>query len=139
MKECQMCDAPAPVVTLSHTHGRQDGTRGIGPHQQIDLVGGDQLLIQGASQIRLGLVVLADPLNLAAEQTPAGIELLDVDIPHQLVGQAGGRQGAGQGQGAADANGRSLGVHGGGHGPCCTGCSGSQYRTAINLLHAGLL
>ena len=104
------------VVTLRHTHGRQNRTRGIGPHQQINLVGRHQLLVHGARQVRLGLVVFHDPLDLAAQQATTRIELLHVNFADQFVRQGRGRQRPGQGQRAADADGRGglrLRSHGG--------------------------
>jgi hypothetical protein len=127
------------AVALGHAHGREDGARGVGSHEQFDLVGGDQLLVQGAGQIGLGLIVTADPLHLATEQATACVELLDVNVAHQFVRQAGGRQRPGQGQGAADANRRALRACAGGHRQGCPGSASCQHRASIDLLHGNLL
>ena len=62
------------VVALRHAHRRQDGAGRIRPHQQVDLVGGDELLVQRAREVGLGLVVLQHPLDRAAEQAAALVE-----------------------------------------------------------------
>ena len=92
------------AVALRHAHRREDRAGGVGPHQQVDLVGGDQLLVEGAGEVGLRLVVLDQPFHLAAQQAAARVELLDVDLAHQLVGQGGRRQRPGQRQRAADAD-----------------------------------
>ena len=103
-------DGP-PLVALRDAHRREDGAGGVRSHQQVDLVAGHQLLVQRARQVRLGLVVLHDPLHLAAQQTAALVQVLHVDLAHQLVRQGRGRQRAGQGQRAADAQGLPLRQH----------------------------
>ena len=92
------------VVALRHAHRREDGAGGVRAHQQVDLVGGDQLLVQRARQVGLGLVVLEHPLDRPAEQAAALVELLDVDLADELVDLRRGRERPGQRQRAADAD-----------------------------------
>ncbi len=92
------------VVALRNPHRRQDGTCGIWPHQQVHFVRGHQLLVHGARQIGLGLVVLHDPLDFAPEQAATCVELFHIDFTDQFVRQCRGRQRPGQGQCAAYAN-----------------------------------
>jgi hypothetical protein len=91
------------VVALRHAHCRQDRAGRVRAHQQVHLVGGDELLVQRARHVGLGLVVLDDPFDRPAEQAAAFVQLLDVDFAHQLVDLRGRRQRAGQRQRAADA------------------------------------
>ena len=59
------------VVALRDAHGREDCAGRIRPQQQIDLVDGDELLVERAREVRLRLVVLDDPLDRPAEQAAA--------------------------------------------------------------------
>ena len=90
------------VVALRDAHRRQDRAGGVRPHQQVDLVGGDQLLVERAREVGLRLVVLDDPLDLPAEQPAALVQLLDVDLADDLVHEARGGERPGQRQRAAD-------------------------------------
>ncbi len=95
------------VVALRHAHRREDRAGGVGAHQQVDLVGGDELLVERARQVGLGLVVLDDPLDLPAEEAAALVELLDVDLADQLVDLRRRRERPGEGERAADAHRRA--------------------------------
>ena len=97
------------VIALGDAHGRQDGAGGIGAHQQIDLVDSDQLLVERPSQVRLRLVVLDDPLDLAAKQSAPLVEIVDIDLSNDLVDHRCGGERPGQGQSAANAYGIEIG------------------------------
>ena len=56
------------VVALRHAHRRQDRAGRVRAHQQIDLVDGDELLVERAREVGLRLVVLDDPFDRPAEQ-----------------------------------------------------------------------
>ncbi len=92
------------VVALRHTHRGEDRAGRVRAHQEVDLVHGDQLLVERAREVGLGLVVLDDPFDLAAEQSAALVELLDVDLAHHFVNEAGGGERPGERQRAADAD-----------------------------------
>jgi len=96
------------VVALRHAHGGEDGTGRVRAHQEVDLVGGDELLVQGAREIGLGLVVLDDPFHLPAEQAAALVELLHIDLADHLVHERGLRQRPGERERAADADRRLV-------------------------------
>jgi hypothetical protein len=53
------------VVALRHAHRGQDRAGGIRTHQQVDLVDGDELLVERSREVGLRLVVLDDPLDRA--------------------------------------------------------------------------
>ena len=95
------------VVALGHAHGRQNIGRGVGTDQQINLVNGDDLFVQGARQVGPGLVVFEHPLDRATQQTVFLVQLFNVNFADQLVYQGGGRQRACQGQGATHFDGRT--------------------------------
>jgi hypothetical protein len=121
------------AVALRHAHRRQDGAGGIGAHQQVDLVGGHQLLVQRARQVGLALVVLQHPFQLAAQPAAALVDLVDVDLADQLVHLRGGRQRPGQRQRAADADGLALRVHDARQAGCGgqAGGTGTQHGAAV--------
>jgi hypothetical protein len=98
------------VVALRDAHRGKNGAGGIGSHQQVDLVDGDELLIKRAREIGLRLVVLDDPFDGTAEQAVLLVELLDIDLADDLVDRRGRRERPGFGKRAADANGRPAGV-----------------------------
>ena len=60
-----------------------------GPDDEVDLVLGDQLLVERADLRLVGLVVADDPLHLPAEQPAAGVEPLDERLAGDLVDDAG--------------------------------------------------
>ena len=82
------------AVALGNAHGRQNIGRGVGAHQQVDLVHGDQLLVQGARHIGLGLVVFEHPLHWAAQPTTAFVELFEVNLASDFLHHCRGTQGA---------------------------------------------
>ena len=90
------------AVALGDRHGREDGARGIGPDQQVDLVDRDQLLIERAREVGLRLVVEQHPFDRPAEQAAALVEVLDIHLADDLVDHGGRGERAGQRQGAAD-------------------------------------
>ena len=82
------------VVALRDAHRRQDRAGRVRPHQQVDLVDGDELLVERAREVGLRLVVLDDPLDRPAEQAAALVELLDVDLADELVDERRSRRAA---------------------------------------------
>src|SRR5437867_13354471 len=76
------------VIALLDAHRREDRAGRIGSHQQIDLVGRDELLVERTRKIGLRLVVPDDPFDLTTKQTAALVELLDVDLADDLVDEA---------------------------------------------------
>ena len=93
------------VVALRDAHRREDRAGGIGAHQKVDLVDGDELFVERAGQFGLRLVVADDPLDRPPEQPALRVQLLDVDVADELVNLRRRRQRTGQRQRAADANG----------------------------------
>ena len=89
---------------MRDAHGGEDGAGRIRAHEQVHLVACHQLLVQRARQLRLGLVVLHDPLHGPPQQAAALVQLLHIDLAHQLVRERGGGERARQGQRAADAD-----------------------------------
>ena len=126
------------VVALRHAHRREDRAGRVRSHQQVDLVGGDQLLVQRAREVGLRLVVLDDPLDLPAEQPAALVQLLDVDLANDLVHETGRGERARQRQRAADADRRlrALREHAGNRGQPKTDCresSRAAMRCSIDI------
>src|SRR6266850_1248250 len=72
-----------------------------------DLGGGDQLLVERAREVGPRLVVLEHPLHGAAEQAVFPVELLDIELAHDLVDQPGRGERAGERKRAADADRRA--------------------------------
>jgi len=54
-------------------------------HEQIDLVHGDELLVESPRDLGLGLIVQQHPLDGTTEQAVAAVQLLDVDLGGDLV------------------------------------------------------
>ena len=95
------------VVALRDAHRRKDRAGRVRPHQQVDLVDRDELLVERARELGLRLVVLDDPLDRAAEQTVLLVDLLDVDFADELMDERRGRERPGERQRAADADRRT--------------------------------
>ncbi len=103
----QLGDAHAALdhhlaVALGHAHRRQDRRGGVGPHDQVDLVDGDQLLVEAARHVGLGLVVEQDVFDGPAQEAVPAVDVLDHDLGGDLVDHRGLREEAGQRQRAAD-------------------------------------
>src|SRR5262245_44660733 len=64
---------------------------GLAAHLEVDLVDGDELLVEAARHLRLGLIVEQDPLDGASEQAVGAVQLLDVDLGGDLVQERGRR------------------------------------------------
>ena len=90
------------LVALRHAHRGDDGAGGIGAHQEVDLVDRDELLVERAGHLRLGLVVEQHPFHGTAEQAVALVQLLDVDLGGDLVQERGRGEGTRQRERAAD-------------------------------------
>jgi hypothetical protein len=95
------------LIALRDAHGGEDAAGGVGPDDQVDLVDGDQLLVEAARQLGLGLIIEEHPLDGPAEQAVALVQLLDVDLARDLVEQRRRREGARERQRAADADRRT--------------------------------
>ena len=65
------------AVALGDGHRRQDVRRGVGTHDQVDLVLADELLVEARRPGRVGLVVEDGPLDRSAEQPAVGVEPFD--------------------------------------------------------------
>ena len=90
------------LIALRHAHRGDDRAGRVGPHQQIDLVDGDQLLVERAGDLGLGLVVQQHPSHGAAEQAVVPVQLLDVDLGGDLVQERGCGDGPRERERAAD-------------------------------------
>jgi hypothetical protein len=93
------------VVALGHGHGREDRGGPVGADQEVDLVDGDETLVERPGDVGLRLVVEQHPFDGPTEQTVPPVHLLDGDLAGDLVQHRRRAEGAGQGQGAADAYG----------------------------------
>ena len=92
------------VVALRDAHRRENRAGRVRPHQQVDLVDGDELLVERAREVGLRLVVRDDPLDRPAEQAVLRVQLVDVDLADDLVDVARRGQRAGERERAADAD-----------------------------------
>ncbi len=92
------------VVALRDRHRGEDRARRVRAHQQIDLVDGDELLVERAREVGLRLVVADDPLDGPAEETVLRVQLVDVDLADDLVHLPGRGERAGERERAADAD-----------------------------------
>ena len=77
---------------LRHAHRRQDRRRGVRPLDQVDLVDGDQLLVEAARHLGLGLVVEQHVLDGPAKEAVPAVDLLDHDLRGDLVDHRGLRE-----------------------------------------------
>ena len=93
------------VVTLGDHKGRQNRTRGIGAHEQIDLVAVQELLIKGSGHFWFGLIVLQNPLNATTQEASSFVDVLHCNLTRQLVHNPRGGQWASERQGATNAYG----------------------------------
>ena len=92
------------VVALRDTHRRQDRARRVRADDEIDLVDGDELLVERARELGLRLVVADDPFDRPPEQTVLRVQLVDVDLADDLVDLPGRGQRSGERERAADAD-----------------------------------
>jgi hypothetical protein len=92
------------TVALGDAHRRQDRCRRIGTLDQVDLVDRDQLLVEAARHVRLGLVVEQNILDGPAEEAVAAVDLLDHDLRGDLVDDRGLREEPGQRERTANAH-----------------------------------
>jgi len=90
------------VVDVGH---RLAHRRGVGSHHRVHLVLGDELLVELHRGRRLRLVVVDHQLDLAAEQTALGVQLVDADVVAFLLIAAGLGVGAGDRHRGADLDG----------------------------------
>ena len=95
----QLGDAHAALdhhlaVALGHAHRRQDRRGGVRALDQVDLVDGDQLLIEAARDLGLGLVVEQHVLDRPAEQAVPAVDLLDHDLGRRSCGSPPSGQGS---------------------------------------------
>jgi len=95
------------VVALRDAHRGENRAGRVRTHQQVDLVDGNQLLIECARQIRFRLVVLDHPFDRTPEKPVFLVDLLDKDVAHQLMNNSGGSERAGQRKRTADPDRRS--------------------------------
>ena len=95
------------VVALRDAHRREDVRRRVRAHHQVDLVDGDELLVERAREIGPRLVVLEHPLHGAAEQAVFPVELLDIDLAHDLMDEPGRGERPGERKRASDADRRA--------------------------------
>jgi hypothetical protein len=73
------------AIALRHAHRGKDRRCRIRPHDQVDLVDGDQLFVEAARHVRLGLVVEQQILDRAPEEALTAVDLLDHDLGCDLV------------------------------------------------------
>jgi hypothetical protein len=95
------------VVALRHAHRGENRAGRVGADDQIDLVDRDELLVERAREVGLGLVVPHHPFDRPAEQAVAAVDLVDENLADHLVHQAGRGEGSGERERAADADRRS--------------------------------
>ena len=84
------------AVALRHAHRRQDRRRGIRALDQIDLVDRDQLLVEAARRLGLGLIIEQHVFDGPPEQAVPLVDLLDHHLGGDLVNDRGLRQEAGE-------------------------------------------
>ena len=85
LRDAERCVQQHLVVALGHAHRGEDRGRRIGALDQVDVVRGDELLVERARQLGLRLVVAQHPLHRAAEQAAALVQVLDADLGGHLV------------------------------------------------------
>jgi hypothetical protein len=90
------------LVLLGHVGHRLAHRRGVGPHDRVHLVLGDQLLVEPDRGGGSRLVVVDHELDLAAEDSALGVQLVDADVVALLLVRAGLGVGAGHRHGRAD-------------------------------------
>ena len=83
-------------------NGRRDHVGGVGTDDEVDFVDVEQLGVDAGHVRRVGLVVVIDELNLAAEQAAFGVDLFLPDLGAEQRLLAVGRQRAGQRHAKAD-------------------------------------
>ena len=84
------------VVTLCDAHRREYRSGAVRPHDEVDLVDRDELLVERARHVRARLIVLHDPFHLAAEQAAALVQVLDEHLGRHLLDGGRGGEGAGE-------------------------------------------
>ena len=90
------------LIALGDAHGGDDRARRVRAHQQVDLVHRDELLVERARDLGLGLIVEQHPLHRPAEKAVGSVQLLDVNLAGDLVEQRRRGERSGEGQRAPD-------------------------------------
>ena len=84
-----------------HRHRRYDQIR-RGAHDEVDFVDINELCVDAGNSGGVGLVVVIDELNRAAEKAAVAVDLFGPDLLRQQMGLSGGGKPAGQRYAKAD-------------------------------------
>ena len=103
------------AALLDQRHDRRGRIGAIGGDQQIDLVNIEQLGIDAGGSGRVGLVVIHDQLDLAANDAALGVYIITPHLQAQQCGFATRAQPAGLGNRQSDLDRRTLRPDGGWH------------------------
>src|SRR5690606_31422937 len=108
-------------VSRGDGHRGLEVRRGVWADDQVDALLADELLVERGDVVGDRLVVTDVPDDGTAEEATRVIETLDEEFAGDPMDDAGGAEGARQGQGAADDDGITARPTGGGGGPTLTG------------------
>jgi hypothetical protein len=90
-------------LALHHErHRRRDDVGAVARHDHVHLVHVEELGVDAGHRCRIGLVVVVDQLDLAAEQAAPGVDVLRPDLHRDQRGLAVARERAGQAHAEAD-------------------------------------
>ena len=98
------------MVALGHGHGGEDSRGAIGAENQIDLLAGEQALVERARDLGLRLVVEQKQFDRPPEKTALRVDMRDRYVADDLVNEPGLRQGTGERERLADAHRRTGGT-----------------------------